>query len=263
MYINHGLKVIICLISVLLLPYSLHAAEGSVKIRVGAYNVLFGKYGTPKQFGDALKKYNFDIIGFNEAPDGEWTKEVGKFLGMNYAYVGKISSANHKDKYKSILSRTPLTFTEEFPIKGRGWNPCSVVKGTTDVRGVKLNFYSLHICESHNDKGHGYYLASEILSRDKSKNIIVVGDFNNHLNDYPMQQLDKAGFRAAWEDVKIHLTAKWTWNAFTPKGETGVIDHILYNKSSGAKATQAEVIEMEKHISDHKAVRAEITFPNK
>jgi endonuclease/exonuclease/phosphatase family metal-dependent hydrolase len=180
---------------------------------------------------------------------------------MNYAYVGKISSANHKDKYKSILSRTPLTDTEEIPIKGRGWNPCSVVKGTTVIRGVKLNFYSLHVCQSNDKKGHGYFLASEILSKDKSKNIIVVGDFNNHLSDFPMVTLDKIGYRATWKDVKIDLTKKWTWNAFTPKGETGVIDHILYNTSSGAKARQAEIIEMKKHISDHKAVRAEIIFP--
>ena len=60
-----------------------------------------------------FKPYKLDIIGFNEVPDGDWTARVGKVLGMKHCYVGKISSANHKDKYKSILSRTPLQGTAE------------------------------------------------------------------------------------------------------------------------------------------------------
>ena len=82
--------------------------KGSILIRVAAYNVEFGKSTTPEQVGKMFKPFKLDMIGFNEVPDGDWTARVGKVLGMSFSYVGKISSANHKDKYKSILSRTPL-----------------------------------------------------------------------------------------------------------------------------------------------------------
>ena len=72
---------------------------------------------TPEQLGEMFKPYNLDIIGFSEVPDGDWTARVGKVLGMEHSYVGKISSANHKDKYKSILSRTPLEGTTEHELR--------------------------------------------------------------------------------------------------------------------------------------------------
>ena len=82
--------------------------DGPIPVRVAAYNVEFGRSTSPEQVGKMFKPFKLDMIGFNEVPDGDWTARVGKVLGMSYSYVGKISSANHKDKYKSILSRTPL-----------------------------------------------------------------------------------------------------------------------------------------------------------
>ena len=84
-----------------------------VDVRVAAYNVEFGRNTTPELVGNMFEPYDLDMIGFNEVPGGEWTARVGKVLGMKHSYVGKISSANHKDKYKSILSRTPLDATVE------------------------------------------------------------------------------------------------------------------------------------------------------
>ena len=68
-----------------------------VTVRVASYNVEFSKSATPEQIGEMFKPYKLDIIGFDEAPDGDWTARVGKVLGMQYSFVGKISSANHKD----------------------------------------------------------------------------------------------------------------------------------------------------------------------
>ena len=69
--------------------------------------------------GEIFKPYKLDIIGFDEAPDGDWTNRVGKVLGMQYSFVGKVSSANHKNKYKTILSRTRLEDPEEHVLTGR------------------------------------------------------------------------------------------------------------------------------------------------
>ena len=163
-------------------------SEKEIHVRVAAYNVEFGKNASPEEIGRMFKPYNLDIIGFNEVPDGDWTARVGKVVDMKHTYLGKISSANHKNKYKSILSRTPLQSTLEHQLtvqRNRSWNPASVIQAVTQIYGIPISFYSLHICRStDSDKtGHAYRLANEILPKDKTDRIIVLGDFNNEMGD--------------------------------------------------------------------------------
>jgi len=238
-----------------------YAADEPLTVRVASYNVEFSKSATPEQIGKMFAPYKLDLIGFDEAPDGDWTDKVGKVLGMKYSYVGKISSANHKDKYKTILSRTPLEKTEEYRIEGHGWNPASTVRAVTKIDGIPVAFYSLHICASRDTKGHAYKLATEILPKETTDRIIVVGDFNNKIGDAAMNFVEEAGMRPTWKDLKIDLSKQFTWNAFNPNSKEGVIDHILYNTASGAKANDGGIIELKKPLSDHKPIWAEITFP--
>ena len=44
-------------------------SNGSISVRVAAYNVEYGKNASPEEIGRMFKPYNFDIIGFNEVPD--------------------------------------------------------------------------------------------------------------------------------------------------------------------------------------------------
>ena len=234
-----------------------------ITIRVASYNVEFSKSATPEQIGEMFKPYKLDIIGFDEAPDGDWTARVGKVLGMEHSYVGKISSANHKDKYKTILSRTPLEGTEEHKLTstGRGWNPASAVRAVTKIDGVSFAFYSLHICKSGASDGHAHHLATKVLPKEATERVIVVGDFNNKIGDAAMKTIEEAGFRPTWNDLKIDVSKEFTYNAQDPKKNLGVIDHILYNTSAGAKATDGGIIELEKPMSDHKPIWAELVFP--
>ncbi len=242
-------------------------SDKTLHVRVAAYNVEFGKNATPEQIGEMFKPYNLDIIGFNEVPDGDWTARVGKMLGMHHSYVGKISSANHKDKYKSILSRTPLEAMAEHELtvqRKRSWNPASVVKAVTKVDGLAVAFYSLHICrstDSHNT-GHAYRLANEVLPKEQTDRIIVLGDFNNNIGDVAMNMFEASGFQPTWKDLKIDVSKEFTYNAFKPKQPNlGVIDHIFYNTKSTAKVKEGGIIELQKPLSDHKPVWAEIAFP--
>ena len=244
----------------------LAAPDKPITVRVASYNVEFSKSATPEQIGEIFKPYKLDIIGFNEAPDGDWTARVGKVLGMEHSYVGKISSADHKDKYKSILSRTPLEATTEHELqiqRRRCWNPASVVSAVTKIDGVSFAFYSLHICSSKDreKKGHAYKLAAEILPMETTERVIVVGDYNNNIGDAAMNAIEGAGFRPTWKDLKIDVSKAFTYNALDPKKNLGVIDHILYNTSAGAKATEGGIIELETPLSDHKPIWAEIAFP--
>ena len=242
-------------------------SDKPIHVRVAAYNVEFGKNATPEEIGRMFKSYNLDIIGFNEVPDGDWTARVGKVLSMKHSYVGMISSANHKDKYKSILSRTPLEVTAEYELsveRRRSWNPASVVKAVTKIDGVPVAFYSLHICRStdSHDTGHAYRLANGVLPKEKTDRVIVLGDFNNNMGDVAMNMLEASGFRATWKDLKIDLSKEFTYNALKPEQPNlGVIDHIFYNTGSRASTRDGGIIELKKPLSDHKPVWAEIAFP--
>ena len=211
-----------------------------------------------------FKAYKLDIIGFNEVPDGDWTARVGKALGMGYSYVGTISSANHKDKYKSILSRTPLEREAEHELQAkRGWNPASVVGAVTEIDGVSFAFYSLHICKSGATNGHAYSLATKVLPKEATQRVIVLGDYNNNIGDAAMKTLEGAGFSPTWNDLKIDVSKAFTYNAQSPQKNLGVIDHILYNNLSGAEATDGGIIELEIPLSDHMPIWAEIAFPRR
>ena len=247
---------------------SLDASESDkeIHVRVAAYNVEFGKNASPEEIGRMFKPYNLDIIGFNEVPDGDWTAQVGKVVGMKHTYVGKIPSANHKDKYKSILSRTSLQSTVEHDLtvqRRRSWNPASVVQAITQIDGISISFYSLHICRStDSDKtGHAYRLAYEILPKDKTDQIIVLGDFNNEMGDNALDEIENAGMRATWGDLKIDVSKEYTYNALDSKKNHGVIDHIFYSTKSKAKVAEGGIIELKKALSDHKPVWANIVFP--
>ncbi len=242
-------------------------SDKPVHVRVAAYNVEFGKNASPEEIGKMFKSYDLDIIGFNEVPDGDWTARVGKVLGMKHSYVGKISSANHKDKYKSILSRTPFEATAEHELsleRRRSWNPASVVKAVTKIDGVAVAFYSLHICRSKDshDSGHASRLAKEVLPKEKTDRVIVVGDFNNNMGDVAMKMLEASGFRPTWKDLKIDVSKEFTYNALKPKEPNlGVIDHIFYNTGSRGSTKDGGIIELKKPLSDHKPVWAKIAFP--
>ena len=243
------------------------ATDKPITIRVAAFNVEFGRNAPPEEIGRMFKSYNLDIIGFNEVPDGDWTARAGKVLGMQHSYVGKISSANHKDKYKSILSRTPLEDTAEYDLsveRRRSWNPASVVKAVTKIDGVAVAIYSLHICRStdSHSTGHAYRLANEVLPKEKTDRVMVVGDFNNNMGDVAMKMLVASGLRPTWKDLKIDISKEFTYNALKPEqSNIGVIDHIFYNTGSRASTRDGGIIELNKPLSDHKPVWAEITFP--
>jgi maltose 6'-phosphate phosphatase len=250
------------------LCFAAPVSDKPIPVRVASYNVEFGKSATPEQIGEMFKPYNLDIIGFDEAPDGDWTARVGKVLGMKYSYVGKISSANHKDKFKSILSRTPFEVTTEHELSvNRGWNPASAVSAVTKIEGVSIAFYSLHISglkdsRIRNKKNtHAYQLATEVLPKETTGRVIVVGDFNNNIGDTLMNEIEASGFSPTWQDLKIDTSKEFTYNALDPKKNHGVIDHILYNTASGATTTNGAIIELETPLSDHKPIWAEIVFP--
>ena len=72
-------------------------------IRVGTFNVDVGQTATAEEIALSLKSFYLDILSLEECPilidknSGveEFYSIIGKALGMEYFYIGDISSGNH------------------------------------------------------------------------------------------------------------------------------------------------------------------------
>ena len=253
------------------------------KIRFATYNVLFGLWAKPESVGKMFKPYNLDVICFNEVPHGNWTLRVGRELGMKHVHVGKVSSANHKDKYKSILSRFPLRDKSEVAFDSKGWKPASVVTARTNIKGVPLTLYSTHI-PGQPDVGNSAasFISKKMLSDPHDDNLFVLGDFNNLLFEGALKAFKEAGMKSIWHGLSINTDSISTHRHIESGNESGVIDHIFYRSTKNkVKVTNGGVIEKAynsaeqeiemdrykkewlkygKPLSDHRPIWAEFTF---
>ena len=253
----HGLRVVIAVLIWLCADPGQSAEPFAV--RVVAYNVEQGNKASPEQVAALFERFEPDLIAFSEVPGGDWTMRAGDALNMKYAYVGDVSSAHHEDKFKSILSRTPLSNQSETELNvQRGWNPASAVRAETEIEGIRIAFYSLHIARSGRTDGHAWQFVDQVLSNDASDRILVAGDLNNEVGHAAMETLEEAGLRPVWRDLEIDLDQE---SSVARRSHYGVIDHILYNRESGARARLGGVLTLSSPLSDHKPVFAEIVFP--
>ena len=255
----------------------------NTKIRFATYNVLFGLWAKPESVGKMFKPYNLDVICFNEVPHGNWTLRVGSELGMKHVHVGKVSSANHKDKYKSILSRFPLRDKSEVAFDSKGWKPASVVTARTNIKGVPLTLYSTHIPGQPDvENSAASFIAKKMLSNSHDDNLFVLGDFNNLLFEGALKAFKEAGMKSIWHGLSINTDSISTHRHIESGNESGVIDHIFYRSTKNkVKVTNGGVIEKAynsaeeeikmgrykkewlkygKPLSDHRPIWAEFTF---
>ena len=232
-------------------------------VKIIAYNIEFAKTTTPSEIASHLKPEDPDIICFSEVPAGEWTALVGKLLGMDYCFVGKVASANHevdyKDKtgkyygkYKSILSKTPLYETDEKLLTGIGWSPVSVVFARTNISGNELLIGSLHIPSGVKDPANSCAAnLAELMESYDDERIIITGDYNDLVDSEPIKLLYDKGFNNAWQSLNYDLLNQKTCDAKSDKYEV-VIDHLLYR--GVLNPVDAEIIKSYNPQSDHYAI---------
>jgi len=240
--------------------------ENATQIKVAAYNVEFSKNATAIEIGEALKVHNFDIVCFSEAPGGDWTKEVGSVMGLNHIVLGKYSTAGHKDKYKTIASRKPLYDYEEVLMAD---SLHSATRAKMKVNNTEFVIYAVHFPfatkgQAHFDETNNKLqtFANYLKERQSKELSVVAGDFNfiptnsQTVNQYHKMFTD-IGLEVSWKELGIDCTKRNTYNALKPEenGSGKVIDHIMYNTTK-IRALEGNILEMEKHLSDHKLVWA-------
>ena len=242
--------------------------ENANQIKLAAYNVEFSKNASAKEIGEQLKNHDFDVICFSEAPGGNWTEEVGSVIDLNHVVVGKYSTAGHKDKYKTIASRIPL-FDYEEVLMGDTLHSATRVK--IMVNNTEMVIYAVHFPFAAKDHPQPVIdkvthkiqtLVNFLKVRQHEEITVAAGDFNfipsnaDSLNPYHQMFMD-IGLDLSWKELGIDCTTRNTHNAFKPEddGRGNVIDHIMYN-SEKMKALDGNILETEKHLSDHKLVWA-------
>ena len=156
--------------------------------------------------------------------------------------VGTVSSANHKapqwgditgdygGKFKSVLSRTPLTKGKDFLPEGSGWARASAFRVETEINGRKLALYSLHLPGFAHHKrqptelsawegSKQKALADHINAEKESYDVIVGGDFNEWTDGLVMRSFS--------EETKMKIATK-----------ERSIDHVLFSTNKGMKLLQ-------------------------
>ena len=273
------------LATALTLPVSAEqdSQEKTTKLRVIAYNVACGQWATPEQLAELLKPLNPDILLLSEVPIAnrgkdvkDWSQRMAEALGLKHVHVGTSSSAGHKapkwgdltgnygGKYKSVLSRTPLTEGKDIIVEGSGWKRANPLRVETEIGGRKFALYSLHLPGyAHNkkqptkpeayDNSKHKALADHINAEDPSYDLIVGGDFNEWTDGVVMGGLLKA--------CKLK-------NVVTEQS----IDHILYSTARpikllevkrdwGPKNLNDKNERYEGRLSDHPWIYAEFEIP--
>jgi endonuclease/exonuclease/phosphatase family metal-dependent hydrolase len=254
--------------------------SSSTKLRVIAYNVACGQWASPERIAEELKSLKPDIVLLSEVPIAnrgkkvkDWSQRMADALGLPHVQVGNSSSAGHKDpdlsgdyggKYKSILSRTPLSKGKNFLPEGSGWARASALRVETKIAGRKFALYSLHLPGyAHNKRQPSKIeawqgskhksLADQINSEDASYDIIVGGDFNE------------------WTDglvMKSFAESTQLKNSVTPHS----IDHILYStkrpitlldvkRDWGPKNQNDKNLKCDGCLSDHPWIYCEFEIP--
>lgn len=257
--------------------------EETTKLRVIAYNVACGQWATPEELAELLKPLKPDVVLLSEVPIAnkgkdvkDWSQRMADALGLGHVHVGTSSSAGHKapkwgdvtgnygGKYKSILSRTPLTNGRDIQVEGSGWKRANPLRVETEIGGRKFALYSLHLPgyahnkrqptkpEAYENSKHKA-LADHINAEDPSYDLIVGGDFNEWTGSVVMRGLQ--------DSCKLK-------NVVTERS----IDHILYSTARpikllkttrdwGPKNQRETNLKAEGCLSDHPWIYAEFEIP--
>ena len=256
----------------------------ATKLRVVAYNVACGQWATPERIAQELKVLKPDIVLLSEVPKAnrgkkvkDWSQRLADALDLDHIHVGTVSSAGHKSpnwgdptgnyggKFKSILSRTPLTEGKDISVEGSGWKRASAVRVETEIDGRKFALYSLHLPGFAHHKRQPVELSvwegskhkaltDHINAEKESYNVIVGGDFNEWTEGLVMKSmLKKTRMKNATQEKSI--------------------DHILYSTKNkmkllqtgrdwGPKNQNKDNVKSNGCLSDHPWVWAEFEVSN-
>ena len=235
------------LIFLLILPLRTAAGQdGELRrpvVRLATYNVHGGLEATPTAVARFLAGLNLDLLSMQEVPSQEYLETIASVTGL--AHFSML------DRFKAILSRTPLEGTRRIPLEtGR-----SLIRTTTLLGGVPVSVYGVHNSWDQAGDRENRQLVNEILPTDSNPRKILLGDFNDEHYSTQNVVLERA-LNDAWTDLGVRPGERTTWPATGFAGTEGhqLIDLLFYAPAGGMFPVSASIPKLAPVLSDHRPV---------
>jgi hypothetical protein len=191
---------------------------------------------------DAFLSYNLDFLILSEIqgenafyvrecsyiaiPGGDFISQVGRYLGLPYSAISKVSNSGHPSKFKGIVSRYPIIKLNQ---------QMSTVRKATVVfnpivefaPNITCSIYGVHIDPSEMKQ------LVEALEKDDSQCILAIGDYNMELQEAKRWMKN---LKATWDDLGIgkrylsNLDIDDNAGSNRTSWKNKLIDHIFYKE---------------------------------
>ena len=252
-------------------------------LKVLSFNVRYGTANDgenswqfrKEQLFDLLRLENADIIGLQEALDGQLKEILAQFPEYESIGVGR-EDGIAKGEYAAILFKK-----DKLKIAEKGWfwfsdkpdEPGSKTWGNNVTRictwtlfnekstGKQFYFYNLHLDhESQTSREKSSQLLLKYIE-GKTLPAIITGDFNAGEDNQAIKILLKAGFEDSFRKIHPDVKEASTYHAFKGGTKGDKIDYILCTKDfkvSGAEINRTN--RNGRYPSDHFPINALLEF---
>lgn len=212
-------------------------------VRLATYNVHGGLEASAGTVARFLSGLNLDLLSMQEVPSQEYLETIASGTGLVHFTL--------MDRFKAVLSRTPLADTQRLPlITGRG-----VIRTTATLRGIPVSVYAIHNSWDQQGDRENSQIVNELLPLDANPRKILLGDFNDEHYSTQNIVLERA-LNDAWTDLGVRPGDRTTWPATGFAGTEGhqLIDLLLYDPAGGMFPVSASIPKLAPVLSDHRPV---------
>lgn len=224
---------------------------GGVRVRALTLNLHGGQEASPGRVVEVLQDLDLDVIGLEECP-AAYADELARALG------GRTPLTRVGEEGNVLLSRTPVTSTRAVSLEsGRGF-----VHAETMIDGQPFSLYVAHIGWNAEGSRQARELIDRHLSRDETRRLLVMGDFNDeHLS--PQASILEEVLEDAFTASGLYPGQRISWPSTGFDGSEGsqLIDLHYYRRADPPVVVRTEVINAVPVISDHKPTFAELIYP--
>ncbi len=219
-----------------------------ILLRVMSYNIYGGQFATAEEIGRMIAEHDLDLVGLQECPD-EYLAPIAAAAGFEH-YAGS---------GVALMSKTPLVDIQELSLNsGR-----SFVHATSEIGGRIFSVYAAHLGWNLDGNHQCREFVDEHLAFDPLVHLVMLGDFNDeHMSlqiDILEEILSDAFTVSGWYPGQ---RISWPSTHFDGSEGSQLIDLIFFRRDFVPIVVEADVINLDPVLSDHKPTTATLLYPS-
>jgi endonuclease/exonuclease/phosphatase family metal-dependent hydrolase len=208
----------------------------------------------PRRIIDVLGELNADVIALQEVlsiPDGKPEDDQARFIAEHLRLshtVGGTRRLRGGIYGNVVLSRWPITATENYDISVRGREQRGCLRADVEVGGNALHVFNVHLGTAYLERRHqGRRLIDDAIlnNRGLAGPRLMLGDFNEWTRGLASKLLASHLVSA---DVRLHLPRRRTYPGVLPLLH---LDHVYYEDSLELEAMALHRTRLSLVASDH------------